>query len=408
MSEAAVDQVSFRRNGRPGAAADHRCRDLGSIQKRLRRQMCIALGHADLGMPEEVLNHVERYALIDQKARERVAQIMKPQIAETCTPPDAGPRVEQRSRRAASARRGENVLVSRHAGYRPQRRQGCTTKRNRPRLAGLRQRHQQRAALPVHMLPFGVGDFVTPGTGQQQQLDGLGCHLIVVSVDGGHEPLRLLGGQEALPVDLRGQAKSRGRIGAGARHVPFAGEIENIAQEHDDAIAGARGFTVRLHLRDQSDDLVAADAIDGEMAQRRQDVNSQQSFIKPPTALAAFRVRQIPLADELCQRRGQPQLLTTDLRISTKQSLSYDRATLALGLVERQHVSRTDLELTLPAGRIDVALIVGLATGLADFEKESALFRVEEIDLLTVGGTRGLPRQLGREGHDGHLNYLPT
>jgi hypothetical protein len=49
-------------------AANRRGGDFRCVEQRLRRQMRVPLGHADLRMAKQPLHHVERYALIDQKA----------------------------------------------------------------------------------------------------------------------------------------------------------------------------------------------------------------------------------------------------------------------------------------------------------------------------------------------------
>ena len=94
------------------------------------------------------------------------------------------------------------MLAVLHARDRLQQCDGSGIERNGSRFARFRHWHQQRAPLPVHMLPFGVGNFVTPGACEQQQFDGLGCASVLVLVDGGDKPLRFVGSQKPLPVNL--------------------------------------------------------------------------------------------------------------------------------------------------------------------------------------------------------------
>ena len=57
--------------------------------------MGVTLGHADLGVPKEALDHVERDALVHQEAGERMAQIVQSDVSQARTPPDAVPWTEQ-------------------------------------------------------------------------------------------------------------------------------------------------------------------------------------------------------------------------------------------------------------------------------------------------------------------------
>jgi len=110
--------------------------------------------------------------------------------------------------------RWEDVFGSRRAGQRMQQGDGSAVKRDNPGFAGLGQRHQQRLFLPVHMIPFGLGDLIAPGSGEQQEHDGFGRKLVVVHVDRGNEALGLLGGEEPLPMDLGGRGETCGRVHA--------------------------------------------------------------------------------------------------------------------------------------------------------------------------------------------------
>ena len=164
--------------------------------------MSVALRHADLGMPEQSLDDIERYAAVHQETRKRMTQVMEPNIGQTCATSNAVPRIEQRCEGTASQRRREDVLAAFPTLKRLQERHGCLAKCNGSRSPGFRQGHQQCVSLPVDVLPFCLGNFVAPCAGEQQQLDRLGGDLVGVFVDSGDEALGLLGGQEALPMDL--------------------------------------------------------------------------------------------------------------------------------------------------------------------------------------------------------------
>ena len=73
MGEVTSPQDLFRGGlGRRCARADHRRHRLGGIQQRLWRQVSVALRHANLGMPEKPLDHIERCTL-----RQTVQQILQ-------------------------------------------------------------------------------------------------------------------------------------------------------------------------------------------------------------------------------------------------------------------------------------------------------------------------------------------
>ncbi len=111
--------LSLRRGASGRIAANHSGNDLGCIQESLWRQVGVTLGHPNLGMPEEPLNHVERHAPIDQEAGERVAQVVEPDIRQTCATSDAVPGMEQRGVGTAAEGRGKDVLVVLHTRQTP-------------------------------------------------------------------------------------------------------------------------------------------------------------------------------------------------------------------------------------------------------------------------------------------------
>jgi hypothetical protein len=68
---------------------------LGRVKQGLRSQVGVTLGHARLGVPKEVLDHVKRHALVHQEAGEGMAQIMQSDVSQAGTAPDAVPWTEQ-------------------------------------------------------------------------------------------------------------------------------------------------------------------------------------------------------------------------------------------------------------------------------------------------------------------------
>ena len=77
---------------------DHDRSHLGRVKQGLRSQVSVTLGHARLGMPKEVLDHVKRHALVHQEAGERMAQIMQSDVSQARTAPDAVPWTQQTGR----------------------------------------------------------------------------------------------------------------------------------------------------------------------------------------------------------------------------------------------------------------------------------------------------------------------
>jgi hypothetical protein len=63
------------------AASYHRAHDLRGVEQRLGCKVRIALRGARLGMAEELLlHHEQRDALVDEKARVTVPQVVQPHI----------------------------------------------------------------------------------------------------------------------------------------------------------------------------------------------------------------------------------------------------------------------------------------------------------------------------------------
>jgi hypothetical protein len=142
--------------------ANHFSNDLCRAQECPRREVSVALRHPNLRVPEQSLNDIERFSSVHQETCKRVTQIMEPNIGQTCATPDAVPGIEQRCERVAREWRREDVLAGLPTLKRLQERHGCLTKCNRSGSPGFRHRHQQGVPLPVDVLPFCLGNFVTP------------------------------------------------------------------------------------------------------------------------------------------------------------------------------------------------------------------------------------------------------
>ena len=161
---------------------------LGGVEQGLRSQVSVPLGHARLGMPKEVLDHVKRHALVHQETGERMAQIMQSDVSQARTAPDAVPWTEQ-----TGELRGEDVEARRITRRRPQQCNGRSIERNGSRFARFRHWHEQGSLLPVHILPPGAGHLTAPGSSKQQEHDGLCGDLVLVHVDRADEALGLRG-----------------------------------------------------------------------------------------------------------------------------------------------------------------------------------------------------------------------
>jgi hypothetical protein len=109
----------------------------GCIEKRLRSKMGVTLRHARLRVPQQVLHDIERYALVDQETRERVAQIVETDVIQSSPPPNAAPLMMQRPGRSTRHRRRENILVIAGARHRFQYRHCSAIERDGPRLPDL-------------------------------------------------------------------------------------------------------------------------------------------------------------------------------------------------------------------------------------------------------------------------------
>jgi hypothetical protein len=65
------------------AAPQRSVHDFGRIAQHVAGEVGIALRGAGIAVPEQRLHHVERDALIDEKTRKRVPQIVQPQVLQS-------------------------------------------------------------------------------------------------------------------------------------------------------------------------------------------------------------------------------------------------------------------------------------------------------------------------------------
>ena len=220
------------------------------------------------------------------------------------------------------------------ARRRPQQCDGRSIERNGSRFARFRDWHQEGSLLPVNILPSGSSHLTAPRSGKQQEQDGFGGDLVLVRVDRAHEALGLLGGQKPLPVNLRSRAETCRRVRACARHVPLSRKIEDIAQEHQDAIAGPSSISLGPHVVDQSCDVLARNLVEVETTEGGEDVDAQGCFVGGPTPLAGLGMGQVAVTGELVERLsvgGEP-------GVGTRQGLGDLELAKATGLLERQCV----------------------------------------------------------------------
>ena len=222
-------------------------------------------------MPKKALDHVKRYTLVHQEAGERVAQIMEADVSQASTSPDTVPRIEQTGKL-----RRKDIGARRISGH---------------RLSAV----AKAAALSAIVL--GLPDFDT-GTSRVRFSQSTCSHLApVTSLRRAPVSSRSMmalaaiwffsalieamrrwvssGVKKPLPVDLRSRGETCGGVHAYARHVPLPCEIENIAQEHQDAIGGRPGVSLGPHVVDQPRYVFTGDLIEGKAPKGGQNVNAQ-------------------------------------------------------------------------------------------------------------------------------------
>ena len=80
-----------------------------------------------------------------------------------------------------------------------------------------------------------------------------------------------------------------------ARHLPFARQVVDVAQDDDDAVHGAGGIAVLAHAIDQIGDRFGLDLVERERAELRQNMDAQHRLVGLPAGLVAAHIRQIAL-----------------------------------------------------------------------------------------------------------------
>ena len=180
-------------------------------------------------------------------------------------------------------------------------------------------------------------------------------------------------------------------------HVPFAGQIEDVREDREHTVCRRSGVTLGSHLSDQVGDVLARDFVERETPDCRQDVDAKQIFVRLPAPLGRLGVGQVAVAHELAEGWDGPQLLAAGLRIGTKQSLGCGGPTQPTGLLKRQRVGRANFELSLPAASVDITLIEGFAARRADFEHETPLPGVEEVDFRATHRASNVSNKMGTE-----------
>ena len=182
----------------------------------------------------------------------------------------------------------------------------------------------------------------------------------------------------------------------------FAGQIEDVTEERKDAVCRRSGVTLGSHFGDQVGDALARDFVEPETPDCRQDVDAKQIFVRLPAPFGRLGVGQVAVADELAEGWDGPQLLAASLGIFTEESPSDYGSAQTPRLLHREDTGGTNLELPLPAVGIDVALIKGSTAGRADFQQETLLVGVEEINFRATYGAGNLANKMRTESEGWH------
>jgi hypothetical protein len=110
-------------------------------------------------------------------------------------------------------------------------------------------------------------------------------------------------------------------------------------------------------------------------------VNAQQGLIGTPATFVGLDVRHIAVTHELAKSRRGAQLLAPQLGIVAEHRMRENGSCQPSGLIERYDVGWPELELSIAAARVCIALIEGLAARVTHLKHETALIGVKEIDL---------------------------
>jgi hypothetical protein len=147
---------------------DHAADRLGRVQQGLRGQVRVSLCHPGRGVPEQPLHDIERDALVDEQARERVTQVVQPNVRQSRAASDAIPRAVD----ADEARR-EDIRARGITRDPLQHRQRRRVVGNCPGLARFRDGYQQCSPRRIHLFPLGQRDLPAATAGEEQQHDRL-------------------------------------------------------------------------------------------------------------------------------------------------------------------------------------------------------------------------------------------
>jgi len=98
--------------------------DVGRLDERAGREVRVTLRGLGIGMSQQLLHLIERPARVDQKARERMAQVVQTDIRNARALPDGVPAVMYRVLWPPGVRVPEQPRDFRVAGQGPQNRKG--------------------------------------------------------------------------------------------------------------------------------------------------------------------------------------------------------------------------------------------------------------------------------------------
>ena len=195
-----------------------------------------------------------------------------------------------------------------------------------PGFARLGLGNQQCPPSPVDLFPSGMGDLVSPRPGQQEKQDSLSGEPGLVFRDGHQKPLGLLLGEEAVPVGFRGQLQGRCGVLDDADELPFPGEVEDVPQQDNDAVGGARRVALEAHPANQLGDALRGDLVEVERPQPRKDMQPEDRLVGLPAPLVLLDVGEVPGMDQFGERKGRPQFPALPLGVRSQEGVGLDRS----------------------------------------------------------------------------------
>jgi hypothetical protein len=110
---------------------------------------------------------------------------------------------------------------------------------------------------------------------------------------------------------------------------------------------------------------------------------------------------------EPAQLEHRPHVAALLLRIRAEQRFCNDLFSLAACLIQGEDFGWSDLVLPLAATLVRVALIVGFAAGLPDFQQKPTLRHVEIVDLLPGWNADHPSHKAGGQRNNWHLHDCP-